>query len=730
VRQPPIDTNIPIRLDLVRALAASVQADTGKALALKVADETVGLLRSLGLPGEPEVTVRSSTATRPLRVAVHGAVVRYPMRLLRSAPDLAPLSEPTTSFARSPASWTSLIDTRLRGLPTAADADDSTPLEWATGFASWLAMTAIQLAPSCLVGDGQAAAYLGATGLADPGRVAYVKDVLRGLLDLGVNVTARDTVLGASDAGITARCKPSQVVEQAFRVLRGYEVRIVAHPQYLAELGSPAPESSTPTGTQDDALRLQLEYVGEAVRADLGLPAPKFSLVAEPSIRKGWMAVELHDQRGWPGQGLKPGNLLVHESARRIAQRGLPVRAMQNPYTGEEAAEVSGSAAPNLDAADLKYWDAGAFAAILAHLALRRRVGDLVGAAEVEYRLQELSKEQRDLVELTTGLYTVTELIGVLRALVREGLPIQDLRSILEQLVRYDIGLLMESYADCSSGYEPNNVERLTSAVRRGLSAVVTEQHAGRSRRLLALRTDREFEQRACALRPRRLSSRDTPPPAATPESAIADEQAADHLLDRIWAAVTQVSEARARPVLVTSDGARWAVRHLVESEIPELPVLAVSELRPDVDVVLLPWKEDRMAIQYSVVCDRVARILTTLAGPSLRGLDSATFSFYRRSTEITVRVSVWHGQSTVVAVSARPDLTLPADPAVFERFATRPPETAVQVLLERVGDHVRPHCSFLLLGDFLDREELEFAISEVTSVSEELDATERRVAD
>jgi hypothetical protein len=706
-----------------------VQADAGKALALKVADGTVGLLRSLGLPGKPVVTVGSSTVTRPLRVTVHGAVVRYPMRLLESAPDLVSLSESAAGFVRSPASWTSLVDTRLCGLRTAADADDPTPPEWATSFASWLATTAIQLAPSCLVGDGQAAAYLGASRTADPGRVAYVKDVLRGLLDLGVNVTARDTVLGALDVGITTGCKPSQVVEQAFRILRGYEVRIVAHPQYFAELGSPVPRSSTPTDTQDDALRLQMGYVGEAVRADLGLPEPKFSLVAEPSIRKGWMAVELHDQRGWLVQGLKPGNVLVQESARRIAQRDLPLRAVRNPYTGVQVTEVSGSAAPDLDAANLNYWDAGAFAAILAHVALRRRVGDLVGAAEVEYLLQELSGEQRDLVELATSLYTVTELTGVLRALVREGLPIQDLRSILEQLVRYDIGLLMEWYADCSTDYEPNYVERLTSAVRRGLSVVLTAQHAGKSRRLLALRTDREFERQACALRSRRPSSRDTPP-AATPEPAMAHTETADYLLDRIWAAIVQVTEARARPVLVTSDGARWAVRHLVESEIPELHVLAISELRPDVDVVLLPWEEDRMAVQYTVVCNRVARILTTLAGASLRGLDSATFSFYRRSTEITVRVSVWHGQSTVVAVSARPDLALPADPAVFERFATRSAETAVQVLLERVGDHTRPHCSYLLLGDFLDQEELEFAISEVTSVSEELYATERRAAD
>jgi hypothetical protein len=162
-------------------------------------------------------------------------------------------------------------------------------------------------------------------------------------------------------------------------------------------------------------------------------------------------------------------------------------------------------------------------------------------------------------------------------------------------------------------------------------------------------------------------------------------------------------------------------VRRLLDSELPEVTVLAASEIRPDVDVVLLPWKEARVAVKYAVVCDRVARILSTLAGPSLRGHDDSRFSFSRHSREITVEVSVWRDQSIIVTVSTRLDVTLPAEPATFERFATNPAEAGVQVFLERLDQTVRPHCSFLLLGDFLDPEELEFAISAVTSASDEL---------
>jgi hypothetical protein len=722
--QPPSAAMLPIRLDLAPALFVAVQPDLGQALAQQVAEEISDLLQILGLQGKPEMVIRPSTMTRPLRVTVHGVTQRYPMRLLASAPSLEPPEQAAISFIRTPAAWTSLIEAWLGRLRTAADTADPRPPEWAKDFAGWLAVTTIRLAPSCLVGDDQAAMYLGEAGSADPHRLGYTKEVLRGLLDLGVNVTARNTVLGALEVGIAAGCAPNEVVEQAFRILRGYEVRLVAHPRYLADLTASAAELSAVTDTPDNALELQLDYVAKAVRADLGFPAPRFRLVTESSIREGWMVVELHDQRGWPGRGLKPGNLLVQESARRVAQRGLPGHPMQQPYTGEEVAEVPGSARPALEAAGLQYWDSATFAAILFHLVLRRRVSDLVGPAEVEYLLEELSHEKPDLVGLATRLYTVTELTGVLRALVCEGLPIQDLRGILEQLVRHDIGLLTESDTGCSEVYNPTRVEQMTSTVRQGLNMIVSEQYVGRLDRLLALRSDREFERQACLLHSRLCASRDTPQPEATPEEGLAVDQAVDHLLDEIWDAAIQVSDARAQPVLVTSDGARWAVRHLVESEMPEMPVLATSELCPEVDVVLLPWKEDRVTVHYAVVCERVAKILSALSEPSFRTLDRGRFSFYRRSTEITVRVSVRHGHSTVVTVSARPDLSLPPDPAIFERFATRPPEAAVQILLERVEDHFRPFCSFMLLGDFLDKEELEWAISEVTNASEELETT------
>jgi hypothetical protein len=703
ISSPAFSPVVPIRLEMVQPLGAALGGDAGAILKMRVEQEIATLMSELGLPGTPTVEITSRSATRPLRVVVHGFTVPYPMRLLLSAqPDFAPDPGPRSRSSNviiSPAAWTSLIKDRL---------DGACPVEWAVSFVSWLAVVVIRLAPSCLVADAQAAAYLGdRSEEADSERRAFARQVLAGLLDLGVGLRSRNVVLSLMEIGVAAGASPTQIIEQAFRRLRGYEVSLAAHPEYLGELlGSPleammAPDELPP----DQELRQQFDYVGEAVREDLGLPPPRFRLAPDPSVAAGWLAVQLHDQRGWPVRGLRPNALLVPESARRVSQRGLEIRAMQNPYTGEEGTEVPAASGPVLDAVGIPYWTAAAFAAIVTHLALRRRVETLIGPAEVEILLAELALDQPDLVALTTQLCTITELTGVLRALVREGIPIRDLQTILEQLVLREVGTVIDPDDDRPGDDGLASIQQLTGRIRRGLHSAISGQFAGRHRRLLALRTDHDFQRRAVALL----------------RSAEPSEEAREQLLDELWEAVQQASRAGAHPVVITSDGARWAVRRVIDSELPELPVLAESEIRNDIEVVLLPWTEARMTVEFLAVCDRVTRFLTDLAGPSFRQDGPGTFSFSRGSAIITVEAAVRHDENTVITVSARPPVEVAATPTIFEWLATTPPERGVQVLLERHEQAFRPLCSMVLLGDFLDPEELEFALATVTNVADEV---------
>jgi hypothetical protein len=699
---------VPIRLEPVPSLAAALREDAIAELKVRVEKEIAELLAELGLLGTPVVEIASSVpATRPLRIIVHGTTVSYPMRMLLSAqPDIGAgpeLWSRSRNLMRSPSAWISLIEQRL---------DEARPVEWAVSFVCWLAVTAIRLAPSCLVSDGQAAAYLsGGDAATDSGRRVFARQVLAGLLDLGVGLRSRDAVLSILNAGVAAAASPIQVIEQAFRRLRSYEIGLAAHPEYLGELiGSPVERAIASDELHDEALRQQFEYVGDAFREDLGLPSPRFRLTPDPSVEPGWLGVQLHDQRLWPVRGLRPNDLLVTESARRVGQLGLETRAMQNPYTGEEGAEVPAASGPDLDAAGIPYWTAATFTAIVTHLGLRRRVEALIGPAEVEYLLAQLALDHPDLVELATRQCTITELTGVLRMLVREGVPIRDLRTILEQLVRQEVGTVIDA-DDWPGDAGLTSVQQLTSRIRRGLHSAISGQFAGRYRRLLTLCPDREFQRRAVTLL----------------QSAEPSDETREQLLDELWEAVQQASRAGAHPVLITHDDARWAVRCLIDSELPELPVLAESEIRSDIEVVLLPWTEARMAVEFLVVCDRVAQFLTDLAGPSLRKHEPGTFSFSRGSAAVTVEAAVMLDEYTVITVSARPPVEMADTPATFEWLATTDLVRGVQILLEHHEGALKPVCSMVLLGDFLDPEELEFTLAMVTAVADEVQARVER---
>jgi len=553
----------------------------------------------------------------------------------------------------------------------------------------------------------QAAALLGDRKEgADSGR-ALAREVLAGLLDLGAGLHSKAAIRSSIAVGMTVGASPTQVTEQAFRRLRSYEVSLLAHPDYLGRLlGSAVTETiasdELPPG---HALRQQFEYVAEAVKEDLGLPPPRLRLVPDRSLSPGWLAVQLHDQRGWSVRGPRPDNLIVPESARRISQRGLETRAMQDPYTGEEWAEVPAASGAILDAAGIPYLDAAAYTAIVAHLALRRRVGTLIGPAEVEFLLAELAVDHPDLVELATRLCSITELTAVLRDLVREGIPIRDSRTILEQLVLREAGSVIDPDDDHPSDDASRTIWRLTRRIRRGLQASISWQQAGPYRRLLALRTDGEFQRRAIAM------LRSTEP----------SEQEREQLLDELFEAVQQASRAGARPVVITSDSGRWAVRHLIEAELPEISVLAESEIGNEIDVVLLPWTEARMTVELLVVRDRVARFLTDMAGPSLLQDGPGTFQLSGGFVTVTVEANPWDDEKIVVTVSARPGVQVAATSAIFKWIATGFPERGVQVLLERHDNALKPVCSMVLLGDFLDPEELEFALATVTSVADQV---------
>jgi type III secretion protein V len=124
-----------------------------------------------------------------------------------------------------------------------------------------------------------------------------------------------------------------------------------------------------------------------------------------------------------------------------------------------------------------------------------------------------------------------------------------------------------------------SNWANLREFVRGGLKYYISHKYAGSQNRLLALRTDSRLEAWTATM--------------ATDGGAMSgDIKLSEALRDTVWTLIGEVASATMRPVILTASSALAAIREILAPEFPDVPVVANSELRPDIDVepIMLPW--------------------------------------------------------------------------------------------------------------------------------------------
>lgn len=121
-------------------------------------------------------------------------------------------------------------------------------------------------------------------------------------------------------------------------------------------------------------------------------------------------------------------------------------------------------------------------------------------------------------------------------------------------------------------------------------------------------------------------------------------------------------------------------------------------------------------------VKDRVQRLLVDFVGPVQVDSDG-DFTFRMGSARVFIRV-VPHGrdaQNTVVSIMSPTNLRVPPSPELFRYVATTGYVFGDLMAIER-EDGVYVHLSHNLLGDFLDPDELKWAVGAVASTADDVD--------
>ena len=245
------------------------------------------------------------------------------------------------------------------------------------------------------------------------------------------------------------------------------------------------------------------------------------------------------------------------------AEIGLPVLSLHVRHV--EGLESDGRIL--MQGADRYQWTAGEpvdFGDLMAglHEVVKRNAHRLLGFRETQALVEALRKSHKQLYQaLFPDFLTLSGLRQILRNLLREGIKIRDVTSVLEAI---------EEHKNRTS-----DPDQLTEFVRASLNFQLCREYADSQGVVQAMLLLPELEN--AILKDVRQAS-----------SAIwfdLDVDVSLKLLSGVGKAWEKAQDMGFCPVLLCGPRARRFVRRLVEPSFPQMPVLSYPEVAPDADV-------------------------------------------------------------------------------------------------------------------------------------------------
>ncbi|RII30011.1 MAG: flagellar biosynthesis protein FlhA [Geobacter sp.] len=193
---------------------------------------------------------------------------------------------------------------------------------------------------------------------------------------------------------------------------------------------------------------------------------------------------------------------------------------------------------------------------------IKRHAHELVGRQEVQQLLDNVAVTAPKVVEeLIPNLLNLGTVLRVVKNLLKEGVSIRDMRTILETLADY-AGLSKDP-------------DVLTEFVRQGLGRFIVDQHKSDDDNLSLITLDRTVEDIiAEAIQPSDQGS-----------YLAIEPNVAQQIITSVRTMADRCSMSGVQPVLLASPSIRRHVRKLIERFIPHMAVLSHNEIPQNVKI-------------------------------------------------------------------------------------------------------------------------------------------------
>ncbi|HOA30995.1 MAG TPA: flagellar biosynthesis protein FlhA [Clostridia bacterium] len=193
---------------------------------------------------------------------------------------------------------------------------------------------------------------------------------------------------------------------------------------------------------------------------------------------------------------------------------------------------------------------------------LKRHGHELLTRQQVRNLLDIVKKTQPVLVEeVVPNVVTLGEVQKVLANLLREGVPIRDLPTILETLGDY--------------GIITKDIEMLVEYVRQSLKRTITHRFLRKDEVVVSITLDPELEQ--LILNNIHKTKHGS--------YVNLEPQVLQKILLNLRDAIESLGRTGIEPIVITSPIVRYHFKRMTEQLVPDLVVLSYSEIEPDVQI-------------------------------------------------------------------------------------------------------------------------------------------------
>ncbi len=307
-------------------------------------------------------------------------------------------------------------------------------------------------------------------------------------------------------------------------------------------------------GEQGGALLERIKGLRRQTASDMGFLVPPIHIRDNLQLRPNEYAILLKGVELVRGEVL-PGHVLAIDpgTAQRGAVQGIPTK---EPAFGLPALWVAESAREQAQMAGYTVVDTSS--AIATHLSevIKRHAHELVGRQEVQALLDEITKTHPKLVEeLIPNLLSLGTVVHILANLLRERVPIRDLRTILEAVADH-----------AGTTKDPDG---LTEAARQALGRTITRQYLTQEGALPVISLDPRLD--------RKLAEQ-VAVAAQTGQWGM-DPSISQKLLTLLKQAAERVLAKGQQPIILCSPTLRRHLRRLTERVLPSVPILALNEI-------------------------------------------------------------------------------------------------------------------------------------------------------